>query len=33
VHDQKRRLRHGKFTDVLATLQTALDDTAVTHGC
>jgi hypothetical protein len=30
VHDQKRRLRHGKFTDVLATLQTALDDTAVT---
>jgi hypothetical protein len=30
VHEQKKRLRHGKVNEVLATLQTALDDTAVT---
>jgi hypothetical protein len=30
VHEQKRRLRHGKLNEVLATLQTALDGTAVT---
>jgi len=30
VHEQKRRLRHGKLDDVLATLQAALDATAVT---
>jgi hypothetical protein len=30
VHEQKKRLRHGKMNEVLATLQTALDDTAVT---
>lgn len=30
VHEQKKRLRHGKLSEVLATLQTALDGTAVT---
>ena len=30
VHEQKKRLRQGKLNEVLATLQTALDGTAVT---
>jgi hypothetical protein len=30
VHEQKRQLRHGKLDDVIATLQVALDGTAVT---
>jgi len=30
VHQQKKRLRHGQLKEVLATLQTALDGTAVT---
>jgi hypothetical protein len=30
VHEQKKLLRHGKLKEVLATLQTALDNTAVT---
>lgn len=30
VHEQKRRLRHGQLDEVIATLQTALDATAVT---
>jgi hypothetical protein len=30
VHEQKRLLRHGQLDEVLATLQTALDGTAVT---
>jgi hypothetical protein len=30
VHEQKRQLRHGKLDDVIATLQLALDGTAVT---
>ena len=30
VHEQKRRLRHGKLDDVIATLQAALDNTALT---
>jgi hypothetical protein len=30
VHEQKRQLRHGQLDDVIATLQAALDGTAVT---
>jgi hypothetical protein len=30
VHQQKKLLRHGKLNEILATLQTALDSTAVT---